>query len=177
MGGCVLTCFLYACVLTGIVYTARDVCLGSNCECTDYPVKIVCREGHPQLLPKMVKRTAVSLEINGDSIDHVLAVDLQDYVSLKKLIINVYKKDVCFWGLSKREHFPNIDIITPDFCSLFEVKDGPTPTSTGVDVAGGSNQNTKGTVIYLHIKAKDWTITILFFFGMTLCGLCRGYLR
>lgn len=145
----------------------QDMCLGSKCTCTPYPVHIKCFNGHPDILKDIIKRVAVSMEINGDTIDDLLVVDLNHFISLKTLDLKIYHKDVCFWVFEKRKIFHKIQINGPDFCELFErnnANGGLQPTNTEKD-------------IYIKIKLKDAVLAIFLFGCVSACGFIIKCLR
>lgn len=99
--------------------TPANVCLGTGCYCTEYPVTISCTDGHPDILKTLLKRVAVSMSVEGESTDQLLHINLDDYISLKQMDIKIYKMDACLWGMSKRMNYKRIKFTLPDFCKYF----------------------------------------------------------
>lgn len=170
----VFTCFIFVC--------AKDLCIGSGCECTEYPIHITCKDGHPDILSTMVKRHALTLNIHGDSVTDLLMVKLTDFVSLKTLAIYIRDPDVCYWALANKRVFPKIYIETFDVCEEYlpmHEKKTNGPTSDNIDeqqtTLGSHTVDTGDT--YIQIKSRDLFFIFILMAFVSLCGVLRPVLR
>lgn len=166
------------CVLTSVRQNGgEDLCIGSGCSCTEYPVRISCTQGgRPDLIRKMIRRVAVSLEINSNTIQDLLFIDLDEYVSLKTMDVNIYKKDVCFWCADKQKEYVNLIITSPDFCGYLissYTTEGYTPTTEskiGLTDVGERN-------IHITINMGHLIVGFLLLSCLSAFGMFRMYIR
>jgi len=165
------TCFGLLC--------SEDMCLGSKCECTEYPVRIICNDGHPDIINNMVKRHAVSLDVYGDSVASLLMIKLSEYVSLKTLEIHIQDPDVCLWASHKRKQFTRINITTPKLCeyirNIGHNRLDDTTDSVSSEPNGELEQETKDT--FIQIRSSDLLFLFIICAFMSLCGVLRPCLR
>lgn len=153
---------------------SEDLCVGTGCTCSEYPVRIECHSGRPDLIKKLVKRVAVSLQVNGDTIQDLLVVDLQDYVSLKTMDVRVYKKDACLWANDKQHEYTEIRITVPDFC-----KDIVDNINHNMNTAttSESTHTDDGHATYIVINVNDLILGFILLSCLSLCGVFRPYIR
>lgn len=173
--------FILVCV---VVFVGRnkgdDLCVGTGCSCTEYPVRIQCNEGRPDMIKKLLKRVAVSMEVHGRTIQDLLVIDLDEFVSLTTLDVFVYKKDACFWAMDKQKQYKQIVFNIPDFCEHFRQADDITGSSSSTPetlTTAGALSNGKTRVINITITVNNLILGFVFMACLSACGMFRSYLR
>lgn len=173
-------------LLISCVKSENDMCIGSGCTCTDYPVHIKCVKGHPEVLEKMVKRMAVTLEVNGDSLKDLMNIDLGQFVSLESFDVNIYHPSVCFWGVDKENKYPDVEFNLPSFCRYYkqEININNIFTSTVETIRTETKdpdvENQKDgiqNITYIQITPRDLLFLFIMFGFISLCGILRPYIR
>lgn len=127
----VLCVFLFS--LLGKANCSENDCIGSNCFCTEYPVWIMCVNGYPDYIPKMMKRVAVGLELDGDGPEDVRKFELSDFLSLKNVDVKIADNEVCEWIYENTAKFPDVKISGPPYCK--EKDDGEMTITVGEIIA------------------------------------------
>lgn len=160
-------------ILAGV--SCVDLCKGTQCTCSEYPVRIVCETGaRVDMVDKLVRRVAISLEIRSDNIMDLLYVDLNEFVSLRNMNIKVYLKDACLWAFDKRRIYTNVRFNLPDFCQLvYDVTGKPNIVTT----AETSYSGDENTPTYIVITVNELILGFFLLSCLSLCGLLRPYLR
>lgn len=180
----VLLVWLVLCVINS--ECNRDLCIGSSCTCTEYPIHIKCDKGDPNILPTMTKRLAITLELNGDSIKDVLPINLQEFVSLKSVDVNIYDPAICFWVLDMEKQFNRITFNVPKFCGYYKKSEininTMITTETWLDRSTDNpndvpNKQDPVYTTYIQITPRDLLFLFIMFAFMSLCGIFRKHLR
>lgn len=125
--------FMTALTMFGVVQSENQ-CLGSNCFCTEYPVWIMCKDGHPDYIPELVKRVAVGIEIDGDGAQDVTRFELSEYPSVENIEVKIADDSVCQWISENADSYPNVKISGPPYCREYE-NDGEMTITEG-EIAG-----------------------------------------
>lgn len=145
--------------------SGENICLGSGCFCNEYPVKITCDNGYHGFIDKLVKHVAVEVVVDGDSVQDLATLDLDEFYSLKKLTVLVENDDVCSWIRRNVEKHPDIDINMPDFCAQVGDRDS------------GDDTVNNGGLITLQFGVKE-IVTITFSaLILALCTMARKCLK
>lgn len=116
----------------------------------------------------------------------LLPVDLDEFVSLKSLDINIYDTDICLWAADNKRQFPNIKINTPAYCKHSDDKEnivnGYSPTSgaqepTSKPLTKHGNTEDGLSITYIQIQSRDLIFLFIISAFIALCGILRPCIR
>lgn len=91
---------VYAWILLVCVFVlvrTENTCIGTGCFCTKYPITVRCVNSLVQYIPERIKQLAIEVEIIGKNMKVLSNVNLDEWLSVKKLVISIPGKSVCKW--------------------------------------------------------------------------------
>lgn len=113
---------------------SENQCLGTRCYCTEYPVHISCDDGYPAYIPDMIKRMALSITIKGVNFESVRLFNFKQYVSLKKVEIQIPEnKLLCDWLNVKKKIFPTVVFNKIEYCNQMILKNENIDNQENID--------------------------------------------
>lgn len=148
---------LFVCLTWGYT-TAENMCIGSGCFCTKYPITVRCVNTIMDYIPERIKELATDLEMVGQNVEVLRNVHLSEWYNLKRLTLVIPDHAVCRWIKERALAYVRLKIRTiGERCKRLintTTRSLPSKTTTGQDKYTSKTTPTKTTMMQPTLKTR-----------------------